>query len=75
MGYYDTQKKERYERIVEKVKPEGEEKDTLISKIKVDMGLRQEKAEEYISDLFDAGRLEKEDGKVVAVDSERVEVE
>jgi len=66
MGFYDQQKKNRYERIQTIVEENGPiEKDKLVSKIKVDMGLSEENATDYVEDLLEADKLEKNDDEEI----------
>lgn len=69
MGYYDEQKKARYERIKSITEEKGPLEETeLIANLKVDMGLTEEKATEYVEDLKVAGDLEVDDGTVKVSD-------
>jgi predicted transcriptional regulator len=66
MGFYDQQKKNRYERIQTIVEENGPiKKDKLVSKIKVDMGLSEENATDYVEDLLEADKLEKNDDEEI----------
>jgi predicted ArsR family transcriptional regulator len=65
MGYYDQQKKNRYERIKSLIEDEGPiEKQKIISKTKIDMGLSNEKVEEYLDDLENAGEIQNEENVI-----------
>jgi predicted solute-binding protein len=68
MGYYDQQKKNRYKRIKSIIEKEDPiEKHSLVSKVKIDMGLSNEKVEEYLDDLENAGEIEKEENVIKRV--------
>jgi len=64
MGYYDEQKRVRYEKIKKTIKENQPiEEQTLISKIKIDEGLSENTVKDYIRDLENANSIEKsEDG-------------